>query len=381
VSLKIFNIMKRYIFKNILLWKNGFFKKADVCVDEAEPENSCDKCSPGKGREVINGSGKMLLPGLVDIHFHGLDDIDASQADEKKLQLLEDRLLRKGVTGFLPSFYSLPFRMLEENLHFYRRYLAARKGRTSILGVNLEGPFLNTRQAGAHRKEFLTDFSDMKYISLVREFCDIIRVITVSPELENAKKYIRLFAGWNIRVMMGHTAATYAQAEEAVRAGVSGITHLYNRTTPFHQREVGVIGTAFLNDAVYTELIADGLHSSREALKIAFRNISPERLILVSDRVPHAKKRKIVRGHGALKGYIGESNSFAGGGSYLIDCLRFVVRKLGVDAGKAWLSVSSNPAAFLSRGRAGKIKTGCIVMDGSLKITNIMKYGEISCVE
>ena len=99
---------------------------------------------------------------MIDIHIHGTSGIDSRSLDERTVENLERVLLRKGITGFLPTFYSIPFLQLRENLLFYREYIRKRKGRTSILGVNLEGPFLNKNQSGAHDKKMLTDFSDMQ---------------------------------------------------------------------------------------------------------------------------------------------------------------------------------------------------------------------------
>ena len=161
------------IIKNAFILTEEGFRKGSVSVKGKRISDVAfgKEIKPGKneGVNVLNAKGCRLLPGMIDIHFHGMGQIDSGIIDEKKIEKLERELLKKGVTGFLPTFYSLPYSALKNNLTFYRDYLAQRKGKTAVLGLNLEGPFLNKKQGGAHDKRFLTGFHDKRYIQLSQD--------------------------------------------------------------------------------------------------------------------------------------------------------------------------------------------------------------------
>ncbi|MBN1521566.1 MAG: N-acetylglucosamine-6-phosphate deacetylase [Candidatus Aureabacteria bacterium] len=381
--------MADLVIKNISVFQENGFRRGTVFIRNGRIKK-CDfsrnpeKPSLGEEAAIINGRGNLLLPGMIDIHFHGTGGADSSKATEAILEKMENSLLCQGVTGFLPTFYSIPFSLLEKNLQFYRGYLRRNTGKTSVLGVNLEGPFLNKKQGGSHDKKLLTDFSDTKYVRLIREYRDIIRIITVAPELRSAMKHIRQFSQWGIRVMLGHTLATCSESRRAFSAGASGITHFYNRITPFHHREVGLIGAAFLDRDVYVELIADGLHSSPEALQIAFKNIHRDRIIIVSDSIVCPEKVKVIKGLQGCRGYVDSSNNFVGGGSSLLSSLKHVIKNMGMDLEKAWGCASLNPAVFLGEEKNyGSIRPGrkadLVILDQNLGIRTVIKSGEIIC--
>ncbi|MCK5706769.1 MAG: N-acetylglucosamine-6-phosphate deacetylase [Candidatus Aureabacteria bacterium] len=382
--------MKNCIIKNVLLhnskkWLKGEVKIKDGYISEVGFNQVKEKVKRKTNIPVIDGKGNMLMPGMIDIHFHGIDKIDLCTPEIKSIESIEKKMLKKGVTGFLATFYSLSYSKLKKNLIFYREYLQKRKGKTIILGVNLEGPFLNKKQSGAHERNLLTDFSDKKYIELIKEYKDIIKVITLSPELSKANKYIKLFTGWGIKVMIGHTLSTFHQSEQAVLSGAAGITHFYNRITPFHHREVGVMGTVFLNRSVFVELIADGIHSSPEALQMLFNSVDDDRIILVSDMIMSGGSTHKIKGVQGCFAYANKKNIFVGGGSHLINIIKNITKSLDIDVKRVWRFVSINPASMLGlKKRIGCIKKGMkadmILMDEELIIKNVFKAGEKICV-
>ena len=376
------------IIKNVQILQDEGWKKGNVLIKGSRIV-LCDlsgKKAEKRQGPVIQGRGNRLVPGMIDIHFNGMEKIDCICPGEKALEKLETKLLARGITGYLPTIYSVSYSALKKNLNIYRKYMTARIGKTIVLGLNLEGPFLNLSQAGAHDKRYLRDFSDKKYIDLIREFRDIIKVITVAPELPQAKRYIRIFSGWGIRVMLGHTLADYRQSVSAIDAGALGITHLFNRTTPFHHRDVGIVGAAFLDKRVFVELIADGLHCSMEAVRMAMGSICHKRIILVSDMIATPAKARLVRGTEGCRGYMDGRDIFLGGASHLLSNVRNMLHGLHLDMGTVWKFVSENPAAFLglkaSLGRIRKgMKADLLIVDKDCKIKNVIKSGELICAE
>jgi N-acetylglucosamine-6-phosphate deacetylase len=156
------------------------------------------------------------------------------------------------------------------------------KGAT-ILGVHLEGPFLNPLRAGAHIRKFLRNPS----LSEVREWLGIgvnlIKVVTLAPELSGAEKVIRYLVSQGVRVQMGHTCASAAQAKKAKAWGVTGVTHLFNAMGPVDRREASLVDFALEDKDLYTELIVDGVHVSEKLIAYTLRKRPSDKIILVSD--------------------------------------------------------------------------------------------------
>jgi len=306
--------------------------------------------------------------------------------NEVSLRKLENYLLKHGITSFIPTFYSIPFKNLKKNLQFYRDYIYKYKNNTCIAGVNLEGPFLNKKQCGSHNKKYLKNFKDSNYINLIKEFRDIIRIITISPEIPFAIKYIKLFSNYGIKVMLGHTLADFQQSMRAFSAGASGVTHFYNKITPFHHRNVGLMGAVFLNENVFVELIADGLHTSKQALQIALKNIPLSKVIIVSDSIARPEGARLVRGFNGCKGYMDRYGNFIGGSSNLLGLLFYIVKKVGIKLEEAWNMVSTNPGVFIDeKQNFGVVKKGkkadLLIVSKKMKIEKVIKSGEVVCAE
>ncbi len=162
-----------------------------------------------------------------------------------------------------------------------------------ILGVHLEGPFLNPAKCGAQRKSSFAKPTISALKKLIEGYEDIVKIITIAPELPGALKVIEKCVSFGIKANMGHSDATYKQALEGKKAGASGISHIFNAMRAFHQREPGLAGMGLLDKDIYIEVIADNIHLSRATLELIFKIKRNDRIILVSDSVRDAKKRKV----------------------------------------------------------------------------------------
>ena len=152
-----------------------------------------------------------------------------------------------------------------------------------ILGVHLEGPFINYRYKGAQMESYIQEPSIENYLNLVGDFEDIVRLVTLAPEIEGAKGLIKYLKGQGVTVTMGHTGADYDTCIEAFKWGVSHITHCYNGMVPLHHRNPGVIGAAFDSEDITVELITDLIHIHPAMLRLAIRTKGPEGTAIVTD--------------------------------------------------------------------------------------------------
>jgi N-acetylglucosamine-6-phosphate deacetylase len=227
---------------------------------------------------------------------------------------------------------------MRESLSAIRRAMAAQRDGAAILGAHLEGPFLNPERAGSLDGKSFADPSAETFNRLVADFEDIIKIVTVAPELPGALRLIELGREKGFLVQMGHSDASFEQAEEGKRAGATGITHLFNAMRGFHHREPGLAGFGLMDEDLYVEIIADMAHLHPQSLKMIFDMKSPDKIILISDSV-----MGLGWGSGPMRG---PGGMLLGCGISLADALRNLVA-LGVPQERAIQFASANPMKYL----------------------------------
>ncbi len=234
---------------------------------------------PAAGR-TIDGRGRHVLPGAVEIHIHGAAGADAMDADDDPVETISRHLPSTGTTAFLATTMTAR----PDDLRAALGHLSGSRyrGGAEMLGIHLEGPFISKVHPGAQDPSFILPPD----AALLREFQEIsgsrIRIMTYAPEEDPDHELLSEMKTLGIIPSAGHTDATYRQLEEARRHGLKHITHLYNGMRGLHHREPGVVGYSFIGDA-YVEIIADGIHSNPEMVKLAYRNITSRRMIMITD--------------------------------------------------------------------------------------------------
>lgn len=239
----------------------------------------CEICAaPQAGDTVIDAGRRYISPGLIDIHIHGYRGDNASDGDAQGLLRMGEALLENGVTAFLPTTMTLPLPALR------RAFAAIRQaqGQTGFAGAqalfcHAEGPFINPLKKGAQAESAILP-PDAALLAPDR---DVIRLVTLAPEMEGALSCIRALRAAGMRVSIGHTCAGYETAREALRAGCDHFTHLFNAMPPLLHRDPGAVGAA-LSGSAWCELIADTFHV-HPGLFPLLRRAAGERLVLVSD--------------------------------------------------------------------------------------------------
>lgn len=231
--------------------------------------------------EMIFGHGRYLSPGFVDIHIHGAGNKDTMEGTFEALNTISKTIAQHGTTTFLPTTMTVDVRDIRKAVEMAKDSQGKVEG-ANIGGVHLEGPFLSIDAIGAQNPNFVMKPSIETFKEMVGDNIHLIKNITIAPELEGAKELIPYLRENGINVSMGHTKATYEEAMEGIRAGCNHSTHLFNAMTPFSHREPGVVGAIFDTD-ISTETISDGIHVSYPSLRVAYRQKSPDRVLLVTD--------------------------------------------------------------------------------------------------
>lgn len=339
--------------------KDGFVER-DVCTDGALIS------SVSGDEQVLNADGCYVIPGLVDVHFHGCIGEDFSDATPEGLQRIADYELSQGVTYICPAGMTLPEEQLVkicENAAAHRR---KNMGGAELVGVHLEGPFLSMAKKGAQNADYLhaPDIAMLRRLQASAEGC--VRLVTAAPEEAGALEFIRAAVEAGIAVSVGHTVADYDIAKAAFAAGADHVTHLYNGMPPMHHRAPGVIGAAFDSPGVMAELICDGVHIHGAMVRLAFRLFGAERMILISDslraagmpdgRYPFGGQEIEVHGNRAT--IAGHPETLAGSVTSLMGCLRQAAA-FGIPLADAVRAASSNPAKSIKiDDRAGSLEEG-----------------------
>ncbi len=275
---------------------------------------------------------------IVDIHVHGAEKYDTRTRRQDDILQIAGIHGERGTSAILPTVYPASLDLMRDNMAAIRRAMTAQRDGATILGVNLEGPFLNPERAGALDGKSFADPSVETLTRLVDDYEDIIKIITIAPELPGALRLIEICREKGFLVHMGHSDASFEQAEEGKRAGATGITHLFNAMRSFHHREPGLAGFGIMDEDVYVEIIADLAHLHPHSLKMIFDMKSPSRIILVSDSVAGSGW-----GNGPIRGAGG---TLLGSGVSLADTIKNLI-SIGVPKERAIQFASENPLKYL----------------------------------
>lgn len=240
-----------------------------------------------QAEEIIDAQGAYVSPGLIDVHIHGYGGVDVSDNNPDDIRYMAKRLLQNGVTGFLPTTLTVDWETLKSVCRSVREIAKESEAPdfdgAQVLGMHMEGPFINPSKKGAQNEKFILAPDAEK----VLPFSDVIKVITYAPEMPGGIAFTRtLREKTSIALSIGHTSATFEQAMDAIHQGATRSTHTFNAMTGLHHRDPGVVGAALTTD-IYTELIPDTFHVNK-ALFPLMAKMKGSRLVLITDALRSA---------------------------------------------------------------------------------------------
>lgn len=391
------------IIKNALVYtiEQGFVKK-DIAIHKGLFEEiSNDKISYEKiisddvtcgEEEIIDGDGNYLIPGLVDIHFHGAAGHDFSDASLEGLQAIGAYELEHGITCVCPATMTLPEAALLtvcRNAHAYSR-MEQKETLAELCGIHLEGPFISEAKKGAQNPAYIREADKNLFYKLQEEAHNLIKIISMAPEEAGAMNFIREISPL-VHISLGHTNCDYDCAMQAFQAGADHVTHLFNAMTPFTHRNPGLIGAVFDDDNAFVELICDGIHVHPSAVRMVFRQLGRERIVLISDSL---RATGMPDGDYMLGGltvtvkgaYATLSDgTLAGSVSNLMDCVRKAV-SMGITVEDAVYCATYTPAKSIGiDDKYGSIEQGkigdCVLLNRTdLSVMKVIKQGKIPCI-
>lgn len=307
---------------------------------------------PGEGDhedfDIVDLSGKTILPGLIDTHIHGAGGVDTMDADFEPVAAF---LAKHGVTSFLPTTMTAS---LEDIYHVLNTRTDV-KG-AQILGFHLEGPYINPNYKGAQNPDFIKEPEWEDFMSF-----NNIKMLTIAPELQGAMEYIKK-ASQKFVVALGHTDCDYSTAVEAIRCGANSVTHLFNAMRPLRHREPGLIGAAGENK-IYAQIISDGIHIHPAVVYLAYQIFGPSRLVLISDAMRATGLEDGTYDLGGLTITVSggvartESGNLAGSTATLWDCVKRAA-SFGIPFEDAVRMASLTPAKMIGADTKGVLSVG-----------------------
>jgi N-acetylglucosamine-6-phosphate deacetylase len=326
--------------------------------------------------QIINAAGLYVLPGLIDIHYHGLYMFPIPEKIEEQLARMRNMLARRGVAGFLATFPAAPIPVLTNCL----KVLAAAahkelKEGAHLLGVHLEGPFLSKSAKGAQPENAIVEFDpeSKEMRALFDASKGLVKIMTFAPEQKFSRELVKVMVASKIIPSLGHSATSYEDALAFAGLGVQGITHIFNGMSGIHHRTPGV-ALAGLDEKFYKEVIVDGFHVHPAIVKMIWDLTPRRKFILITDMVGDEEPLDFEPPRL-------NNQTFAGSRLRLLRAVRNLVKFTGASVPDAVAAASAWPAKILGLKNLGSIREGgeadLVLVDDKFSLKKIIFRGEL----
>lgn len=356
------------------------FIPATVVVEEGKIKSilAPDACTCDM--TVVDGTGKLLVPGLVDTHTHGRIGYDFDSATVAQMKDMRHSYAVDGTTTVFPTIASAPLAQIEQAIDNVKA--------AGYDCIHLEGRYLNCKRRGAHRADLLFPLDVNEFSALLDRMEGLTVHISCAAELEGGEAFVKTAVSRGATVSLGHTDATYEEALEAISWGVNSFTHTFNAMRPIHHREPGPVVAALATEGVYAEVIADGFHLNPAIVKLAYLAKRPAHLTLITDSM---SATRCADGEYAIAGEkvyvvdgkaINEEGNISGSTITLYQAVRNLMKFAGVSYAEALPYATIVPATEVGiDGTVGSIAEGkradLLLVDAeSYDITNVWQAGE-----
>lgn len=317
--------------------------------------------APYPAAESVDLSGRLLVPGWVDIHVHGGGGASFDDGDPERALAAVDLHRRHGTTSLVAGLVTASPAALLRQVAALAELCEAGE----LAGIHLEGPYLATQRCGAHDPALLRSPDLAEFQRILRAGRGHVRMITLAPELPGALELVRAAVSEGVVAAVGHTDADYATVCAAFDAGATVATHLFNQMRPLHHRDPGPVAAALTDDRVTVEVINDGVHLHPAVVRMAWAAAGADRTAFVTDAMAAAGLgdgdytlggRRVRVADGTAR--LADTGAIAGSTITLADAVRRAVRDLGIPLAAAVRAASTVPAAALRLADVGALLPG-----------------------
>lgn len=270
------------LLKNCMLYNDPEPPPVNISIEDGVITGINSNMPESQSDTIIDVDGRLVTPGFIDLHIHGAGGVEVIRADEQKITEMSRALARMGTTGFLATPVVVPD-SVHEYLPNWVRAVNHDTGGAQILGIHLEGPFVNPNKLGGMQDDWHSEPSRQALQELLELTDGTLKMMTVAPEVSPDVPIIEALLEAGVVPALGHTNATYEQTRQFFDAGVTHVTHLYNAMPSLHHREPGPLLAIFESDHVTAQLICDGRHVSPRILRWTYQQLGPDRCVCITD--------------------------------------------------------------------------------------------------
>ena len=333
-----------------------FVKNACILVNNNKIVGIVDKNNVPSDAEVIDLKKNIIAPAFIDLQIYGGNGaLFGEHPSVKALEATYNYCLSGGAAHFMPTVATHSEKTMFDAIDAVKSY--QNQGKKGVLGLHLEGPYLNAKKRGAHLKQFIREFPSLEEVEkLLNKGEGVIKMMTIAPEVVS-DDVIELLQKHGVVLSLGHTNATFVEAKKAFEKGINLATHLFNAMSAFQHREMGVVGAIYSDKNVCTSVVADGYHVDFEAIRLS-KKLLNERIFLITDAVA---ENKIGQYNHQLEGdkYVISDGTLSGSALTMLKAVQNCVEKIGIPLAESLRMASLYPAKAMNLDdKLGRIEVG-----------------------
>lgn len=322
----------------------------------------------------IDCSNCFIAPGLIDLQIYGAGKyLFSNKPTVTALRSMVDSLLDSGTTSFFPTLATNSMEVFREAINVVKEI-----SHPAVMGLHFEGPYINPLKRGAHILEYIKEPEKKEVEELLKEAEGVLKMMTVAPEV-CTPEIIRLLKDNGVAVSAGHSNATFNEAMDGFKNGITATTHLFNAMSPFHHRETGLPGATFCSKDIFASIIADGVHVDFNTLMIS-KKIMNEKLFLITDAVAEANDGNYIHVKKEDR-FTLPDGTLSGSCLTLLRAVQNCVEKAGIALDEALRMASTYPAQLINNYRIGRIEPGykanLLVFTKDFKVKHVVTEGRI----
>ncbi|MDD3655947.1 MAG: N-acetylglucosamine-6-phosphate deacetylase [Atribacterota bacterium] len=350
-------------------------------------DSTKDSSSFGQA-EILEARNKYIMPGFIDLHVHGGDGADVMDGEYGAIKKIAANHCHYGTTAFLPTTLTMSKDDIIKSLQSIGEARLKGTGAAEILGIHLEGPYINPEKKGAQNKEDIIQLSKEEFLAFNQASGNLIRLVTLAPEMPGALDFIPWLCEQDIIASAGHTNATYEEMQDALQSGLNHVTHLFNAMRGLHHREPGIVGAALSDSRITVEVIADGIHIHPIILKIIHQMKGSNKIVLITDAIRATGLPEGTYDLGGQKVIVAkeqarlQDGTLAGSVLTMNKAVQNIVTKADIPLGEAIQMASYNPAKCLGiNNKKGSLEPGkdadIVILNKNFEVDLTMVSGKV----